>query len=34
MQEAMEHNPLSAQKGLPKDNFTPLANEEKSEEQN
>lgn len=24
MQEAMEHNPLSTQKSIPKDNFTPL----------
>ena len=24
MEEAMENNPLSAQKALPKDNFTPL----------
>ena len=28
MEEAMEHNPLSTQKSLPKDNFTPLEKRE------
>ncbi len=28
MEEAMEHNPLAAQKALPKDNFTPLEKKE------
>ena len=27
MEEAMEYNPLSTQKSLPKDNFTPLQND-------
>ncbi len=32
MQEAMEHNPLSAQKALPHDNFTSLLDNDKDEE--
>ena len=31
MEDAMENNPLSSQKSLPRDNFTPLENKEKDE---
>jgi hypothetical protein len=35
MEEAMENNPLSSQKALPKDNFTPLdKKDEKNERKN
>ena len=32
MEEAMENNPLSSQKALPHDNFTPLNKEENKSE--
>ncbi len=32
MQEAMENNPLSSQKALPKDNFTPIQHKKSDEE--